>query len=67
MPGVDNPQEYVDLDLAKLPTDPRVTCRMGPPGSIQQRVWLRPANSSNVKVPNAGHLVSQPRSVCPAS
>ncbi|KAF8697674.1 hypothetical protein AX14_001307 [Amanita brunnescens Koide BX004] len=30
---------------------------MGPPGSIQQRVWLRPANSSNVKVPNAGHLV----------
>ncbi|KAF8734669.1 hypothetical protein AX14_003179 [Amanita brunnescens Koide BX004] len=30
---------------------------MGPPGSIQQRVWLRPVNSTNVKIPNAGHLI----------
>lgn len=33
---------------------------MGPPGTIQQRVWLRPANSTHVKIPHAGHLVSPP-------
>ncbi|KAK2464528.1 hypothetical protein APHAL10511_003507 [Amanita phalloides] len=29
---------------------------MGPP---QQRVWLRPTNSSNIKIPNASHLIAQ--------
>ncbi|KIL59531.1 hypothetical protein M378DRAFT_169193 [Amanita muscaria Koide BX008] len=30
---------------------------VGPPGATQQRVWLRPINSSNVRIPNAGHLI----------
>ena len=24
---------------------------------MQQRVWIRPENASNVQIPNAGHLV----------
>ncbi|PFH47153.1 hypothetical protein AMATHDRAFT_7027 [Amanita thiersii Skay4041] len=31
----------------------------GPPGSTQQRVWLRPTNASNIRIPNAGHLIAQ--------
>jgi len=31
----------------------------GPPGSTQKRVWLRPKNSSNIKITNAGHLIAQ--------
>ncbi|KAF9467147.1 Alpha/Beta hydrolase protein [Collybia nuda] len=31
----------------------------GPPGSTQERVWVRPENSSNVRIPNAGHLIPQ--------
>ncbi|KAF8240976.1 alpha/beta-hydrolase [Tricholoma matsutake] len=31
----------------------------GPPGSRQRRVWLRPSNSSNIRIPNAGHLIPQ--------
>ncbi|KAF8621695.1 hypothetical protein AX15_007556 [Amanita polypyramis BW_CC] len=32
---------------------------MGPPGTTQQRVWLRPNNTSNIKIPGAGHLMPQ--------
>ncbi|KAG6907042.1 hypothetical protein DXG01_010813 [Tephrocybe rancida] len=31
----------------------------GPPGTTRQRVWLRPKNASNVRIPNAGHLIPQ--------
>jgi hypothetical protein len=30
---------------------------LGPPGSTQYRVWVRPKNSTNVKILGAGHLV----------
>jgi hypothetical protein len=29
----------------------------GPPGSTQYRVWVRPKNSTNVKILGGGHLV----------
>jgi len=32
---------------------------LGAPGSTQLRVWTRPKNSSNVRIPNAGHLIPQ--------
>ncbi|KAG6812160.1 hypothetical protein H0H92_004091 [Tricholoma furcatifolium] len=31
----------------------------GPPGSTRERVWLRPKNASNIRIPNAGHLIAQ--------
>ncbi|KAG6817570.1 hypothetical protein H0H87_006947 [Tephrocybe sp. NHM501043] len=31
----------------------------GPPGSTRERVWLRPKNASNIRIPNAGHLIPQ--------
>ena len=30
---------------------------IGPPGSTRYRVWIRPKNSSNVKILGGGHLV----------
>jgi len=30
---------------------------LGPPGSTQYRVWLRPKNSTNVKILGGGHLI----------
>jgi hypothetical protein len=30
---------------------------LGPPGSTQYRVWVRPKNSTNVKILSGGHLV----------
>lgn len=30
----------------------------GPPGAQQERVWVRPKNSSNTRISQAGHLVS---------
>ncbi|KAF9446266.1 hypothetical protein P691DRAFT_733620 [Macrolepiota fuliginosa MF-IS2] len=35
----------------------------GPPGSQRDRVWVRPKNSSNVRITRAGHLIPQE---CPA-
>ncbi|KAJ7775117.1 Alpha/beta hydrolase family-domain-containing protein [Mycena metata] len=32
---------------------------IGEAGSTQERVWRRPANSSNVRIPTAGHLIVQ--------
>ncbi|KAJ7940400.1 Alpha/beta hydrolase family-domain-containing protein [Mycena leptocephala] len=32
---------------------------LGGPGATQERVWRRPANSSNVRIAQAGHLVVQ--------
>ncbi|KAF8892936.1 Alpha/Beta hydrolase protein [Infundibulicybe gibba] len=32
---------------------------IGGPGATQERVWLRPKNSSNVRIPTAGHLIPQ--------
>lgn len=32
--------------------------RLGAPGSTQLRVWVRPKNASNVRIPTSGHLVS---------
>lgn len=32
---------------------------LGPPGSTQLRVWVRPKNSSNIRIPKAGHLIPQ--------
>jgi len=32
---------------------------LGPPGSTHLRVWSRPKNSSNVRIPTAGHLIGQ--------
>ncbi|KAJ6630584.1 Alpha/Beta hydrolase protein [Mycena sp. CBHHK59/15] len=32
---------------------------LGGPGATQERVWRRPANSSNVRIPQAGHLIAQ--------
>jgi hypothetical protein len=29
------------------------------PNASQQRVWLRPENSSNVRIENSGHLMVQ--------
>ncbi|GLB39842.1 putative alpha/beta hydrolase family protein [Lyophyllum shimeji] len=31
----------------------------GPPGATRERVWLRPKNASNIRIPNAGHLIAQ--------
>ncbi|RDB23617.1 Peroxisomal membrane protein LPX1 [Hypsizygus marmoreus] len=31
----------------------------GPPGSTRERVWVRPKNASNVRIPGAGHLIPQ--------
>ncbi|EAU84154.1 hypothetical protein CC1G_08695 [Coprinopsis cinerea okayama7 len=31
----------------------------GAPGATQERCWTRPANSSNVKITGAGHLIAQ--------
>ncbi|KXN87831.1 hypothetical protein AN958_08070 [Leucoagaricus sp. SymC.cos] len=31
----------------------------GPPGAQQERVWIRPKNSSNTRITRAGHLVPQ--------
>ena len=31
--------------------------RLGLPGSTRERVWVRPKNTSNIRIPNAGHLV----------
>ncbi|KAF8065184.1 Alpha/Beta hydrolase protein [Lyophyllum atratum] len=31
----------------------------GPPGATSERVWIRPKNASNIRVPNAGHLIPQ--------
>ncbi|KAG6841357.1 hypothetical protein C0991_011900 [Blastosporella zonata] len=31
----------------------------GPPGSTRERVWVRPRNASNIRIPNAGHLIPQ--------
>ncbi|KAF7323138.1 AB hydrolase-1 domain-containing protein [Mycena chlorophos] len=50
--------------------DPRVPIRwvvpgkpgepeIGKPGSTQERVWLRPQNSSNIRLGSAGHLATQ--------
>ncbi|TFK31945.1 Alpha/beta hydrolase family-domain-containing protein [Crucibulum laeve] len=33
----------------------------GPPGGTGRRVWVRPKNASNVRIPGAGHLVAQER------
>ena len=30
---------------------------IGPPGSTRYRVWIRPKNSTNVKILGGGHLV----------
>ncbi|KAF9450037.1 hypothetical protein P691DRAFT_811281 [Macrolepiota fuliginosa MF-IS2] len=30
---------------------------LGSPGTTQLRVWVRPKNSSNVRIPSAGHLI----------
>jgi hypothetical protein len=30
---------------------------LGPPGSTKYRVWVRPKNSTNVKILGGGHLV----------
>ena len=30
---------------------------IGPPGSTKYRVWIRPKNSTNVKILGGGHLV----------
>lgn len=35
----------------------------GPPGSTCRRVWVRPGNSTNVRIEGAGHLVCS-RFVC---
>ena len=35
----------------------------GPPGSTCRRVWVRPVNSTNVRIEGAGHLVCS-RFVC---
>ncbi|KAM6489266.1 Alpha/Beta hydrolase fold [Amanita muscaria] len=32
---------------------------LGPPGSARERVWLRPENSSNIRIPGADHLIVQ--------
>ncbi|KAF5384323.1 hypothetical protein D9615_003313 [Tricholomella constricta] len=31
----------------------------GPPGATRERVWIRPTNASNIRIPNAGHLIPQ--------
>ncbi|RXW19272.1 hypothetical protein EST38_g6587 [Candolleomyces aberdarensis] len=31
----------------------------GPPGATGERCWIRPKNSSNIKIPGAGHLIAQ--------
>ena len=36
----------------------------GPPGAQQERVWVRPKNSSNTRISQAGHLVSGFHSSC---
>ena len=30
---------------------------LGPPGSTKYRVWVRPKNSTNIKILGGGHLV----------
>lgn len=35
----------------------------GPPGATAERCWIRPKNTSNVKVAGAGHLIAQERPV----
>ena len=32
---------------------------LGGPGSDQRKVWIRPTNSSNVKISGGGHLIPQ--------
>lgn len=32
---------------------------LGEPGSTHMRVWVRPKNSSNARIPNSGHLIPQ--------
>ncbi|KAF7363653.1 AB hydrolase-1 domain-containing protein [Mycena sanguinolenta] len=32
---------------------------IGGPGATQERVWRRPANSSNIRIARAGHLITQ--------
>ncbi|KAJ7272024.1 Alpha/beta hydrolase family-domain-containing protein [Mycena haematopus] len=32
---------------------------IGGPNATQERVWRRPANSSNIRIPQAGHLIVQ--------
>ncbi|TFK75633.1 hypothetical protein BDN72DRAFT_935522 [Pluteus cervinus] len=41
-----------------LPAKPGAP-EFGPPGAQQRRAWLRPANSSNIRIPSAGHLIPQ--------
>ncbi|KAG6860707.1 hypothetical protein C0995_008292 [Termitomyces sp. Mi166 len=42
-----------------VPGKPGTEDRFGPPGSTRERVWVRPKNASNIKIPNAGHLIAQ--------
>ncbi|KAH0578424.1 hypothetical protein H2248_003572 [Termitomyces sp. 'cryptogamus'] len=41
-----------------VPGKPGAT-EFGPPGSTRERVWARPQNASNIRIPNAGHLIAQ--------
>ncbi|KAJ6525680.1 Alpha/beta hydrolase family-domain-containing protein, partial [Mycena capillaripes] len=41
-----------------LPGDPKEP-ELGQPGATPERVWRRPANSSNVRIAQAGHLIVQ--------
>jgi hypothetical protein len=36
----------------------------GPPGSTCRRVWVRPVNSTNVRIEGAGHLVCSRLRLC---